>query len=733
MVSGEKADTIAPVVAIQNGMVGLQSDNVTTPALWSGSTSKALRNALKYIDTEAYSHFLLASRDGDSGLNESLSFIGHNNNNSNVITQNLNETFRTGYNTAGQYNNNGMPFTNDISLHSYGFSFIFDDARVFNDGSLSQNISPGTNTWNAPTVWNGLGLLGNHNDQDVSADYTIFLYLFFTGKLSDAEQKALNENPWQIFQPLTKVLNTFVAAADTSGAIPRRIPRTKQPPPGTPLDLSNPLTRGLVAVTVGNSQKELIANADAAQTGSPSFTGTSFGLAHKNDLSNHSKWTSDGGWKELDTAPGATILALIRPTDLAGSDAWGGVFGCEPGFHMIRSDSTNQLRADINSNNMTLASGSLPEDEWTVAVSRFNSVGPAFDLWSFDINGSERDSANSSTGSIAQSATWLHTTARLTLKIIADFGIGLVWERALSDAEIQAVVSNPWQIFQPHIMLLPVGTVVAAADTSGAIPRRIPRTGYSPDMKLDKGHPLYKYIRHCFMIQPDQGVDLITGLITGNFATTDDAPRTANRYGLSTNSTAAGGSLVFPTDNTKTPLNAGVLVIQERDSVGLGNLPSWDWGNYGQLARSFSTNDVRFQALNSTITYTDPGYIQHTGVAHTFAGWLDTPNIRKMYLSGNEIISATDALGSGGVSSIFTIQARTGSRTNCVVVFDDITDLSFGRDLTVNPWQLFQPHIMMLPVVAAAASSSVSITDVNTTESWTDGDTGLIATGTGFV
>ena len=55
-----------------------------------------------------------------------------------------------------------------------------------------------------------------------------------------------------------------------------------------------------------------------------------------------------------------------------------------------------------------------------------------------------------------------------------------------------------------------------------------------------------------------------------------------------------------------------------------------------------------------------------------------------------------------------------------------------------NPWQIFGSQRILIPMTAAAVveelgpETTVFITDVNTTESWDDGDTGLIITGSGF-
>lgn len=63
-----------------------------------------------------------------------------------------------------------------------------------------------------------------------------------------------------------------------------------------------------------------------------------------------------------------------------------------------------------------------------------------------------------------------------------------------------------------------------------------------------------------------------------------------------------------------------------------------------------------------------------------------------------------------------------------VALFNTKKDITEIEKFRRNPWQIFKPQLILLPSVTL-----ISITDVNTTESWTDGDTGLIITGTGFV
>lgn len=66
-------------------------------------------------------------------------------------------------------------------------------------------------------------------------------------------------------------------------------------------------------------------------------------------------------------------------------------------------------------------------------------------------------------------------------------------------------------------------------------------------------------------------------------------------------------------------------------------------------------------------------------------------------------------------------------------------DQAFIEAFRANPWQVFQQQRILIPMTAAEVveqlgpDTTVFVTDVNTTESWNDGDTGLPITGTGFV
>lgn len=100
-----------------------------------------------------------------------------------------------------------------------------------------------------------------------------------------------------------------------------------------------------------------------------------------------------------------------------------------------------------------------------------------------------------------------------------------------------------------------------------------------------------------------------------------------------------------------------------------------------------------------------------------------------------------DGAGSGG-SPTQTIE-RSRLSTNLIAMNDinngieyEMQNLTFtadGFDVTAGNNIENNATTHLWPMMFIGEETAVSITDVNTTESWTDGDTGLVITGTGFV
>ena len=122
-------------------------------------------------------------------------------------------------------------------------------------------------------------------------------------------------------------------------------------------------------------------------------------------------------------------------------------------------------------------------------------------------------------------------------------------------------------------------------------------------------------------------------------------------------------------------------------------------------------------------------YTAAPNVVVTLSSFADSSNMCVMFSGAYN--------ADGNPSTTFTPQ---GSLTTDATIIDtpEFTAMHCcsyeGEDTTpqVNMTDTYADYGCMA-VEVKAAGGSVTVTDVNTTETWTDGDTGLVATGTGFV
>jgi epidermal growth factor receptor substrate 15 len=92
---------------------------------------------------------------------------------------------------------------------------------------------------------NGQASFGNRHDGFDATDLDTALFIQWNRVLSSEEFKALHDNPWQIFQPRTQIIPSSVAAANTFGIIPKRVPWTGPPSTNIKLNVGHPLATGL--------------------------------------------------------------------------------------------------------------------------------------------------------------------------------------------------------------------------------------------------------------------------------------------------------------------------------------------------------------------------------------------------------------------------------------------------------------------------------------------------------
>lgn len=306
---------------------------------------------------------------------------------------------------------------------------------------------------------------------------------------------------------------------------------------------------------------------------------------------------------------------------------------------------------------------------------------------------------------------------------------------------------------------------------------KVPWTVQPPTgTRLDKTHPLYGDIAIA-VVHDGTGRD-VEGILTdiqvlgnGSYVVGEagkayyqDGHVYADRIELNSHTAPAfdlnweGGFSEFHLFKFLGPFSQDEYGIAGQQSDGVG-----DW-----VTVIASSNTVEDQQVHSVST----NWVSGSG------------NTSELFLDGVSIGSGSSGNPGGGgevgfvtrydsLSNQWEMYGQAGTRSGGIIIGahessrpDDgwngeiYLSVFFRRALTAaehaalaaNPWQIFQPELV--PVFAAAAGgsetasgsaalaalsasglaerTSIKITDVNTTESWTDGDAGLVITGSGF-
>lgn len=244
----------------------------------------------------------------------------------------------------------------------------------------------------------------------------------------------------------------------------------RQPAGHLAIDYGRSISSGLIVALTTNQTApvDLVSKNSMVITGTPGIVGSPFGRAFRQTVDTNYSVLTAGKFKSagLGDAPGGTILCLFKP-DLTGSETFGGVFGFElvgggSVFQMVRSGTTTTLRMDATGATTTVTGG-MPDGEWTLAICRLDGAGNV-KLWSYDQWGSLRGTGTDTGGSIATPFN-CHTTQRASGEgINADWILGLAWDHALEDLEIDAIVKNPWQVFQRRTTYIPLEAAAAAGN-----------------------------------------------------------------------------------------------------------------------------------------------------------------------------------------------------------------------------------------------------------------------------
>ena len=236
--------------------------------------------------------------------------------------------------------------------------------------------------------------------------------------------------------------------------IPIRIPRTTKPSLGTPIDWTNPLTQGIVAVNGGHVFETL-----TGKVGSMSAPDT-VDQTNNNLSLTASNWAFDAT-SRIPNRETISFLGVLNDTSAVistGTSTANVGFATNPtdynkGALVFRRDYSTVYKAKINNGTTTITGSTITGNKSFVACL---TAAPS-DI-NFYINGKLEGNA----------------TVTINLSVIGCYlstpfchQLGVWYNRTLSPAEIASLSANPWQIYEPWI------TWGEAASTA------IPATGHN--------------------------------------------------------------------------------------------------------------------------------------------------------------------------------------------------------------------------------------------------------------
>jgi len=240
--------------------------------------------------------------------------------------------------------------------------------------------------------------------------------------------------------------------------------RTTQPPVGTPIDWSNPITKGLRWVTLPgeNFGKEIVSGNVPSVTG----TGLSFGVNKGGpclipDGSNTGYLNYSGAQGNSKIPAGSTecsVLIWAAYNNDAGannnatfSNSGGG--GLASGQFSVQRNQNDSFQIQINTTVTTYSASSPAGDESMMrGDGALQMVGGVWgdDLVTVIVNKYRNSTATSGTIYDMSSSRWPFLGWNATS---ADYNnsvhLAAFWDRKLTEGELQALNDNPWQIFKP--------------------------------------------------------------------------------------------------------------------------------------------------------------------------------------------------------------------------------------------------------------------------------------------
>lgn len=289
------------------------------------------------------------------------------------------------------------------------------------------------------------------------------------------------------------------------------IPWTSQPPAGTPIDWSNPLTRGLHCVFVpeGNVFREIIRSVgpntvngtptEAIVRGRPPFKAVDFGVRTSTD---YLFYDIELGFADHEAISMAILYAGTDEQTVVAGDLFGVYDSSRDAYYQNISNLTGNSFRHVSRNASTQSASGTTTVLYDTGDKDFALIGTNgypvqtggvwFDIWidgvvdgtnAFDLRGDEDTYDRVAIGVAGDSTVSTNGGGS------GSIGLGLIWKgRNLSADEWRSLSENPWQIFEPqHIPVFKP----AAATTPQPYYIEIPWTSQPPSgTRIDWSHPV---------------------------------------------------------------------------------------------------------------------------------------------------------------------------------------------------------------------------------------------------
>ena len=388
---------------------------------------------------------------------------------------------------------------------------------------LTASTSPTTKTTFTALDRVAFGCLLRSTASVGGSNPTIAMGAIWNRALSATEMRSVLANPWQPFEPLpanNRKIWTGASLADTGGPKTIKVTRTKQPQTLVDIDVSNPLTKGLVRLVTFNRGKafDLVSRTFLTEV-NPNFT---YGITtpkgvgiSTNDQS--ASWSMSVrtetvqkfsfGWVGQINATTAAPLIVRDSTGVAGS---GTIIFWNSGGWRQRIGATDYASAGTFNNNKIYSS----------VLTSSSSAAKTFVDGVLTINGGVP-------GSSALSSPWiLHHNGTSTEGTLATSLLMAVWDRTLSDAEAISYSNNPWQLFAPINETLWLSEGVTAAITNPDASTLIPGLNLTSSTGILTAQTSAAFTLSGIAITSDFGIigasatTTATGTVTGQSAVT---------------------------------------------------------------------------------------------------------------------------------------------------------------------------------------------------------------------